>query len=82
MIKYVVIYTDFGETCDGLARVSGVFDTLKAAQEDMEADVQTYLPHCLLEVTEESDKHVLVGTEYNGCQWQILELEVSNDKMD
>lgn len=80
MIKYVVIYTDFGDTCDGLARVSGVFNSQDEAYEEMRADVELYLqenhnnPNA--EVTEENDKYILVGDDQDGCQWQILKVEV------
>lgn len=82
MNKYIVIYTDFGDTCDGLARVSGVFNTRDYAYKDMRADVELYLkenhnnPNA--EVTEENDNYILVGDEQDGCQWQILEIEIKN----
>ena len=80
MIKYVVIYTDFGDTCDGLARVSGVFNSQDEAYKEMRADVELYLQENHnnpdIKVTEESDDYILVGDDQDGCQWQILKLEV------
>lgn len=79
MTKYVLIYTDFGDTCDGLARVNGVYDTLEKAQKAMDNDVNNYMSENNLEdeaLTESDYTHTLVGDESNGCQWQILELEV------
>lgn len=78
MIKYVVIYTDFGDTCDGLARVSGVFNTQIDAVNEMKKDVEGYLDQNPdLTVTDQQIPNwLLVGDESNGCQWQILELEV------
>ena len=73
---YTVIYTDYGDTCDGLARVSGTFNTRDEAYNDMRADVELYLQknhnNPNTEVTEENDNYVLVGDEQDGCQWQIL----------
>ena len=80
MRKFILIYTDFGDTCDGLARVSGVFNSQDEAYAEMRADVELYLqenhnnPNA--EVTEENDKYILVGDDQDGCQWQILEVEV------
>lgn len=79
MTKYVLIYTDFGDTCDGLARVNGVYDTLEKAQKAMDNDVNNYMSENNLEdeaLTESDYTHTLVGDELNGCQWQILELEI------
>lgn len=81
MNKYVLIYTDFGDTCDGLARVSGVYNTQKEAYEEMRADVECYLQKQhnnpdMEEVTEENDIYVLVGDDQDGCQWQILEITI------
>jgi hypothetical protein len=80
MIKYVVIYTDFGDTCDGLARVEGIYDSRPEAYDAMRADVEVYLQsnhnNPDIKVTEENDNYILVGDDESGCQWQILELEV------
>ena len=73
---YVVIYTDFGDTCDGFARVSGVFDTKNDAKQDIERDIFTYDKEGRYERTIDAEDRVLLGDEYNGCQWQILEVEV------
>ena len=76
--KYIVIYTDFGDTCDGLARVSGVFNTQADAVDEMKKDVEYYLDQNPdLTVTDQQVPNwFLVGDEDNGCQWQILEVEV------
>jgi len=78
MIKYVLIYTDFGDTCDGLARVNGVYDTLENAQKAMDNDVNNYMLENNLEdeaLTKSSYTYTLVGDESDGCQWQILEIK-------
>ncbi len=78
MTKYVLIYTDFGDTCDGLARVSGIFNTQIDAVNEMKLDVNHYLNHNPnLAVTDQQVPNwLLVGNEDNGCQWQILEITV------
>ena len=43
MTKYVVIYTDHGCTCDGLARILGTYNTKEEAQASMTKDVNQYL---------------------------------------
>ena len=76
--KYIVIYTDFGDTCDSLARVSGVFNTQADAVNEMKKDIEYYLDQNPdLTVTDQQVPNwFLVGDEDNGCQWQILEVEV------
>lgn len=78
MTKYILIYTDFGDTCDGLARVSGIFDTREQAAEKMKKDVAWYLDeNKTLDITDQQiPSWILVGDNQNGCQWQILELGV------
>lgn len=79
MNKYILIYTDFGDTCDGLAKVDGVYDTLEKAQKAMDNDVNSYMSENNLEdeaLTESSYTYTLVGDDQNGCQWQILEITV------
>lgn len=75
MNSFVVIYTDYSCTCDGLARVTGTYKTLKEAQEAMRIDANMYREYNpLLDITEESSDHIFVGDEDNGCLWQILEI--------
>ena len=75
MNKYVVIYTDYGDTCDGLARVSGVFNTFSEAQEAMNKDVEQYKTTCQYPEEASDDNYVVLGDIYGGCQWQILEIK-------
>lgn len=81
MKVYTLIYTDFGDTCDGFARVSGTFKTKEEAKKEIERDIFTYDKEGKYERTIDQDDRVLLGDEYNGCQWQILEIEteVNND---
>lgn len=80
---YTVIYTNFGDTCDGLARVSGIFNTQEEAYAEMRASAECYLQaqhnNPDMEVTEENDTYILVGDYHDGCQWQILEQEIDNE---
>lgn len=76
---YTLIYTDFGDTCDGFARVSGTYKTLDEAKKEMLKDVEFYRQDNGLPYTIEQDDRILLGDEFGGCQWQILEVEVNND---
>lgn len=76
---YTLIYTDFGEACDGFARVSGTYKTLDEAKKEMLKDVEFYRRDNGLPYTIEKDDRILLGDEFGGCQWQILEVEVNND---
>lgn len=75
--KFVLIYTDYGDTCDGLARVSGVYDTFREAQIEMNKDVE-HFKEINSQYPEEAsdDNYVVLGDTFDGCQWQILEMEV------
>ena len=75
MKTYVVIYTDFGDSCDGFAEVFGTYKTKKEAMKAMKDDVKDYNKDNDYEVTVEYDDRVLLGDECDGCQWQILEIE-------
>jgi hypothetical protein len=77
MNKYVLQYTDMGDTCDGLARVEGKYKTLEEAQEAMQKDVAYYMNangYNGKMLTECDGNHTLVGDEEQGCLWQILEI--------
>ena len=73
MVKYTVIYTDQGDSCDGLARTLGTYNSKKKAQSAMKADVSCYREvNDMYEITEQDDKHIFVGNEEGGCLWQII----------
>ncbi|MCR4715884.1 MAG: hypothetical protein K5656_01765 [Lachnospiraceae bacterium] len=72
---YVVIYTDFGDTCDGFARVLGTYPTKEEAKKEIERDIFTYDKNGEYERTVDQDDRVLLGDEEDGCQWQILKIE-------
>ena len=77
MIKYVVIYTDFGDSCDGFARVLKVCNTKDDAKKEMDEDIQIWCKeNPRRPLTIDKGECVLYGDEQHGCQWQILEVEV------
>ena len=40
--RYQVIYTDYGDSCDGLARVLGIYETKEKAEHEMDSDIKFY----------------------------------------
>ena len=75
MNSFVVIYTDYGCTCDGLVRLLEKHKTLEESQEAMRIDANMYRKdNPLLDITEEDDKHIFVGDIDNGSLVQILEI--------
>ena len=73
---YTVIYTDFGDSCDGYARVLGTYRIKGKAKQEMKSDIKFYrrVNH-YPEVKYEGDGAV-AGDREHSCQWQILEVEV------
>ena len=79
MKKYIVIYTDFGDSCDGFARAIGSFDDMASAQKAVQSDINCYLEENKRfedDISIHQPDRVLIGSDYDGCQWQILEVEV------
>lgn len=79
--KFVVIYTDFGNSCDGFARISGIFNTMEEARTDMENDIKFWCQENDMDRDEDarvdSPDKVIIGDECRfGCRWQILEVEM------
>lgn len=79
MKKYAVIYTDFGDSCDFLARMLGKYDTKEQAAKEMKQDAEFYLENekengRSTHITEEDNNFIFVGSEEYGCKWQIIEL--------
>jgi len=73
---YTVIYTDFGDSCDGYARVHGTYKTKEIAKRELKHDVNFYRrANDYPEVKYEGDGAV-AGDREHSCQWQILEVEV------
>lgn len=80
---YTVIYTDFGDTCDGFARVLSTHKNKANAIHEMDKDIANYRKEnqCSEPEYYSLDK-VVIGDEHNGCQWQILEVEVNNENSE
>lgn len=87
--KYQVIYTDHGDTCDYKARCLGFYNSFDEAHKSMLEDIEVYQQAYLksweddeemrnkrLPVTHEDNDTIVIGDDYYGCQWQILEVEV------
>lgn len=71
---YVVIYTDTGDSCDGLARVLGAYTSRDKALEAMKQDVEDYKkenPECTI-IDQQVPNWIEAGTTSYGCLWQIL----------
>lgn len=76
--NFVVTAIDVGETCDGHARIIGVFDTFKEAEayvnEDM-IDVFNGMGADDDSILDEVKHEVwLDGSKTKGCIWDILDL--------
>ena len=79
--KYIIIYTDFGDSCDYEARIMDTYDTKEKAISSMNKDIKDWCKQndmdrendCLVDHTD----CVCMGDPCRfGCQWQILEVEV------
>ena len=83
---FVAMYVDYGETCDGKARVLGIYPTLDVAIEEIKADMSTWIAAAEedLGIPRESIKAdfdkmtaCLPGSDYDaGCEWSIEEQEL------
>ena len=76
---YVVIYTDFGDTCDGFARVLGTYDTKDKAEYHMKQDATDYRKNNGWPVNIDNNDRIQIGDEERGRQWQILEKETDEE---
>lgn len=75
--KYIVIYTDHGDSTDGLARILGTYDSEEDAIKAMNSDHLTYLnENESAELISESHIHVHVEASNYGCTWQILHIKI------
>jgi len=84
--NFIVIYTDYGDSCDFKARLLGKYKTFDDAHKAMIEDTKTYQNSYNeawddekakeLPVTHEDNDSIMLGSEEYGCQWQILGLEV------
>lgn len=80
MKKYILIYTDFGDSCDYKANFIGTYETQEQAKKEMRDDCTNYI-ECMsgsgydYKITDERDDYILVGDMDGGCAWQILEIK-------
>lgn len=75
--KYTVIYTDQGDTCDGLARVLKTHDTFTEANKEMNFDIAYYLNiNKNSKIIDRSNSHCIIENNYGSCQWQILTIYI------
>ena len=79
--KYTVIYTDQGDTCDGLARVLKTHDTFTEANKEMNFDVAYYLSiNKNAKVIDRANDYCIIENNNGGCQWQILTINLMKGK--
>ena len=78
MNKFIVTYVDTAETCDGKARVMGVYDSMSTAREKVRDDMENYLKLNDDEVFEVYwDKMSVWNNDgRRGCEWNIEEVTV------
>lgn len=78
MKKYVVTYVDTAETCDGKARVMGIYDSMETAREKVREDMGHYLDSNDGKGFEAYwDKmSVWNGDGTCGCEWNIEEVTI------
>ena len=75
---YTVIYIDLGDSCDVYASVLGTYKSAEEAKQAMDNDIESYNQGNDLAVAIDKGDVVMLGDEEQGCQWQILEVEVPN----
>ena len=80
--KYIVIYTDYGDSCDGYARVLGTYESKEKAKYKMDNDIKFYQRKNDCPVTTNRGDVVMLGDEQSGCLWQLLEMEGNSDWRD
>ena len=82
---FVAMYVDYGESCDGKARVLGIYPTLDVAIEEVKADMSTWIaaaeedlniPRESIKVDFDEMTACLPGAGDAGCEWSIEEQEL------
>lgn len=74
-----VVYMDHGDSCDHRIRsTEKLYKTLKSAQKNMKADIDTYLKadkECGIKskLEEIDDTYARVGNYERGCEWYITD---------
>ena len=78
MKKYIATYVETSETCDGKARVMGVYDSKETAREEVREDMGHYLDTNEDEAFEVYWDKMSVWSEDGGrgCEWNIEEVTI------
>lgn len=78
MQRFAVTAIDVGETCDGHARLLGLFETREQAEEFVKEDMKDTFHHMGNDegsIFDETKHEVWADKHYsNGCIWDILDL--------
>ena len=78
---FVVIYCDYGDSCDGKPRVHGIYKTHDEAVKQVMLDMDTYISNLEDDEYEEDRNQfsVNVNVGSSGCEWNIEECEIDLD---
>lgn len=85
MKKYVVTIVDYGETCDGKARVLGVKNTKVEAFGLVNEDMSAWYDENKEEGIEIDYDKMSAHFDYDsdkGCEWNVEEVEIEDGKVD
>lgn len=79
--RYVVSFVDYNDSCDGKARISGLFKTEEEARAWVVDDMKQWLDNNSGEVKfdVDYDKMSIASDDYNediGCEWNVHEVDV------
>lgn len=83
-MRYIIVYRDIGDSCDGLCRSAGVANSLEDAQRIMDSDITTYRASQEASegedidwaVDEETDRTARLESGWGwGCEWEIIPFE-------
>lgn len=73
--NFIALYNDFGDSCDGIPRYIGEYNTSEEAQKAMNEDIACYLKANgdELEKTIFNDNHIRLESGWGwGCEWYII----------
>lgn len=74
--RYVVVYVDYGESCDGYPGVLGIYGTLADAAQDMLSDIRDKEAensgYCMTRYSTTSGELWYNETKTHGCRWKIV----------
>ena len=76
---FVVIYCDYGESCDGKPRLHGIYNTKDDAVKEVLRDMDTYIESLSEDDEYEEDRDQFSVTLTDGpmsCEWAIEEYDL------